>query len=70
MGLGYQESQVCSKQVATWSLDFENLCNFDKIGVGVNALSWKCPGHVPDMSLGRGHVLKSQGQKGWPLPTL
>ncbi len=25
-------------------------------------LSWKCPGHIPDMSLGWGHVLKSQGQ--------
>ncbi len=33
-------------------------------------LSWKCPGHVLDMSLGQGHVLKSQGQKGGPLPTL
>ncbi len=25
-------------------------------------LSWKCPGHVWDMSRGQGHVLKSQGQ--------
>ncbi len=24
-------------------------------------LSWKCPRHVPDMSLGWGHVLKSKG---------
>ncbi len=27
-----------------------------------STLSWKCPGHVPDMSSGWGHVLKSQGQ--------
>ncbi len=27
-----------------------------------NYLSWKCPRHVPNMSLGQGHVLKSQGQ--------
>ncbi len=33
-------------------------------------LSWKCPGHVPDMSLGQENVLKSQGQKGGPLPTV
>ncbi len=37
-----------------------------KVGDGevlkVGRLSWKCPGHVPDISLGQGHVKKSHGQ--------
>ncbi len=36
------------------------LLNCDKYSFA-DELSWKCPGHTPDMSLGKGRVLKSQG---------